>query len=142
MIQDLEIAQQLLEKNQATLVVVFQNDYKIFYDRGVKPLLLLLNNNCDYRNYCAADRVIGKAAAFLYVKLGLKEIYSELVSEEALKVFAKYKVNITYKEKTPLILNRKKDGYCPMETAVLQINNPEDAYLAIKQKLQELEKMK
>lgn len=136
--KDLEKAKKLMEQNRATLAIVCGDRQELSFDRGVKPLILLLSSNNDYAAFSASDRVIGKAAAFLYINLGIKNIYCELISEKALEVFKIYKVNIFYKELVPLIVNRDKTGYCPMESLVLNINDPKEVYEAIKNKIREM----
>ena len=137
---NLEKAKQLMKENNATLVVVLNDKTELFFDRGVKPLMMLLSRDVDYSDFSASDRVIGKAAALLYVNLGIKDIYCELISEKALKVFKENDVHISYKEVVPLILNRDKTGYCPMETLVLNIDDPKIALEAIKNKIKEMSK--
>ena len=138
--KDLERAKELMNKESATLAIVLNDYEELFFERGVKPLMMLLNRNNDYSKYSASDRVIGKAAAFLYVNLGIKNIYTDIISEKALDVFNSYGVNVFYQTKVPLISNRDKTGYCPMETLVLNIDDPKDAYEAIKNKIKEMNK--
>ncbi|MCH5172003.1 MAG: DUF1893 domain-containing protein [Erysipelotrichales bacterium] len=138
--KNLEKAKELMNKNNATLAIVLDDFEELFFDRGVKPLMILLNRNKDYSKFFASDRVIGKAAALLYINLGIKNIYTDLISEKALEVFNTYNVNIHYQTKVPLIMNRDKTGYCPMETLVLDIDDPKIAYEAIQNKIKEMSK--
>ena len=43
--------------------------------RGVRPLLDLLDSRENFVGYSAADKVVGKAAAFLYQLLGVEFVY-------------------------------------------------------------------
>ena len=52
-------------------------------ERGVKPLLGWIEENVDVRGYAAADQVVGRAAALLYARLGVTEVYSRVISEPA-----------------------------------------------------------
>ncbi|MCH5180778.1 MAG: DUF1893 domain-containing protein [Erysipelotrichales bacterium] len=138
--KDLEKSIQLMKEKNATLTLVLDNQEEVLFERGVKPLMMLLSRNIDYSKYSASDRVIGKAAALLYINLGIKNIYCELISEKALQVFKNHNINITYDKVVPLILNRDKTGYCPMESLVLTIDDPIEAYEAIKNKIKEMSK--
>ena len=60
------------------------------------------------------------------------------MSEKALGVFEKYGVEIFYTAVVPAIKNRTGDGFCPMETAVSEIDSPEEALGAVRAKLKEL----
>ena len=55
----------------------------------------------------------------------------------AYEVFKKHNIEIYYDYMVEAIINRNKTGYCPMETAVIGIDTPEEALRAIKKKLHE-----
>lgn len=137
---ELKHIKELMQENNATLVISFNNQEEVFFERGVKPLLLLLGREKDYSKHFASDKVIGKAAALLYINLGIKNIYCELISEKALDVFKKYGVNVYFDNVVPLIQNRDKTGYCPMESLVLNIDDPKIALNAIKNKIEQMSK--
>lgn len=106
--------------------------------RGVKPLFDLLDKNTDLSGFSAADKVVGKAAAFLYVLLNIKEVYADVISTHALVVFEQHKIPVKYNTLTDKIKNRAGTGFCPMETAVLDENEPEKALKKIREKAKEL----
>ena len=137
---NLKKAIMLLDKTGSTCV--FCSDDAILTDkrRGVRPLLDLLEHNVDVSQYAVADKVIGKAAAFLYCLLNIKNIYTRVISQPALEVFQSNGVEIIYDQLVPAIQNRTKDGFCPMESAVLAINSPEEALVAIQATLAALSK--
>ncbi len=93
--------------------------------------------NC--RGMFAADKVVGRAAAFLYVLLEVREVYALVMSECAEEVLLRFGVAYSFEERVPAIRNRAGDGFCPMEQAVLEIDEPNDALLAIKKRLAELQ---
>jgi predicted transcriptional regulator len=49
-------------------------------------------------------------------------------------------VDYTYGELVEKILNRTKDGFCPMESAVLDVNEPNEAYCKIKETLSKIKR--
>lgn len=91
--------------------------------RGVKPLLDLLEQNLA--GFCAADKVVGKAAALLYRLIGISEIHAGVISEPAIQVLQRGGIAVFYDRKVPAIRNRTDTGFCPMETAVWNIDQPE-----------------
>jgi len=103
---------------------VFCGNGEILTDdrRGVKPLLDLLEK--DLSDFSAADKVVGKAAALLYRLLGIAEIYASVISEPAITVLESGGISIYYDSKVPAIRNRTDTGFCPMETAVWNIDDP------------------
>ena len=137
----LETAKALLT-GETTCVLI--RDEEIFSStaRGVAPLLQWLDKGKDFHGFSCADKVVGKAAAFLYVLLGVKEVYANVVSESAEKVFLQYNVPLFYQTKVPAIRNRTNTGFCPMEQSVLSIDDPLEAKIAIENTLQALRTQK
>ena len=101
--------------------------------RGVAPLLDWLQGGEDCQGGVAADKVVGKAAAYLYVLLGVASVHAKTISRAAEKVFQRFNLPYTYKERVEAIRNRTGDGFCPMERAVWEIEDPQEAYQAILQ---------
>ena len=106
--------------------------------RGVKPLIQFLERETVQPGFSAADKVVGKAAAFLYVLLEVKELYATVISAPALELLKSYGINVSYETVVEMIRNRSDTGYCPMEQATLNLSEPEEALHAIKETLQKL----
>ena len=137
---DLEKAKELLLTEGYTCVICRRNEVYTDRQRGVKPLTDLLDYGVRLDGFSAADKVIGKATALLYVLLGVKEIYTPVISSAALDILRKNGIGIQFDLEVEAIKNRAGDGFCPMETLVKNINAPHIAYPAIKKKLSELSK--
>lgn len=118
-----------------TCVLVSDEDTVTTRERGVLPLVKWIDEGRRFDGYSAADKVVGKAAALLYVTLGVKIIWAGVISKPAARVFEAHGVEYWYDTLTDAIINRKGDGFCPMETAVRDIDSPEEAFAAIKNKL-------
>ena len=106
--------------------------------RSVAPLIELCENGSSYVGYSAADKIVGKAAALLYVYMGIKAVYADVLSVAAENVLRDNGIAYEYGEKVYYIINRKGDGPCPMEHAVANISSPQEALEAVKQKLKSL----
>lgn len=106
--------------------------------RGVKPLLGWLEDGTDLSGALAADKVVGKAAAFLYVLLKVHFVYAAVISKPALEVFARYGIEVEYGRLVDAIENRTKTGFCPMEQAVWDVDEPEGVPELLKQALAKL----
>jgi hypothetical protein len=100
--------------------------------------LELWESGKSYAGYSAADKVVGKAAAFLYCLLGIRALYAGILSQPALEVLEKAGIPAQYDTLVPAIRNRAGDGFCPMETAVREITDPAHAPEAIQKALQRL----
>ena len=108
--------------------------------RGIAPMMGFIADGTDLTDYSVADTVVGKAAALLFVKSGIKEVFAKTLSESAKKVLEENGVPYTYETLTEKIINRAGTDICPMEKAVLNTDDPEQAYTLIKLALGALNK--
>lgn len=106
--------------------------------RGIRPLVEFLSSGLSLQDFSAADRVVGKAAAFLYVLIGIRSLYAQVISTPALEVLERFSIPVEYGHLVPAIRNRTGDGFCPMETAVWDIDDPTAAHEAVLLALQKL----
>lgn len=107
-------------------------------ERGVKPLLDFLESDVDFSGFSAADKTVGNAAAYLYVILGVKDVYANVMSESAEKTLSENGIVNQCEIITEHIRNRAGTGFCPMEEAVKNAKAPEDALILIKARLNKL----
>ena len=124
--KDLCRARQMLEEGGYTCVLCCGEQTHTSTARGVRPLLELLGSG-SWAQFSAADKVVGKATAFLYVLLQIRAVYTPVISEAALEVLSRHGMAVQYGLSVPAILNRRKSGFCPMETAVSGIDDPAEA---------------
>lgn len=132
--KETEKAKELLKSSNLSLVVI--NGEKVITSdkRGVTPILELLESGDNsLLNAVAADKVIGGAAAFLFIKGGVLEVYGKTLSEKAVKVFEQANIPFSYGTLVPYIINRKGDGLCPLEKLCLDVQTPDEAYNKIKE---------
>ena len=135
----LEQAKSLLITSASTIAVVSNGEVFTSHERGVKPLLHLLSEKKGFlKGASVADKVIGKAAALLMVLGEIKEVHTLVISEPAIKVFEKYNIPCFYDKKVERIVNRTGDGLCPMETLCLDVDEPQEAFTKIKEKVQKM----
>ncbi len=135
---DLERAKVLLNEGNYTCVLCLDEMTFTSVANGIKPLNWWLRDGCRFEGFSAADRVIGRAAAFLYVLLGVKKVYADVLSDSALPVLDRFGIEWSYGVKVKNIMNRTGDDLCPMEKIALNYDEPEDAYAALKEKIAEL----
>ena len=128
----------LLETGEYTCVLCDGDRCITTQQRGVKPLVQWLRTSQVRPGFFAADKVVGKATAFLYCLLGAKAVYGNVMSRSAKAVMEAENIHVQYTMLTEYIENRTKNGICPFEEAVLEINDPENALLAIYRKMDEL----
>lgn len=110
-----------------------------FSGRGVAPALRALDEGA-IEGALVADKVVGAAAAFIFVAGGASEVFALLISERALQILKSHNISCTFSHKTDRILNHKKDGFCPMESAVEGVDDPAEAVVRIRKRLAEMQK--
>ena len=110
-----------------TLIVRKDGAERTYTRRGVIDLFELLTNEPEAL-YMASitDKAIGKAAAALMVLGGVKEAATPRISAPALKLFRTAGIKVDYDEEVPLILNRDKSDFCPMEKRCMVSDNPQE----------------
>ena len=128
----------LLKSENYTVVLKKSDNCLTSSLRGVRPLLDLLDNHGTLRGFCVADKVVGRAAAYIYSLLDITELYALTISDGACEVLEKYGITYFYEKRVPLIRNRTDTDSCPMEKATAKADNPEDAVRLIREALAEL----
>lgn len=138
MYPDLENCKAVLHKGGYTCVVKQGENLYTATARGIRPLMAFLETD-SLRGAVLADKVIGKAAAFLLEKGGVKAIYADVISTPAADVLDHAGIPYYFSKKSPYIQNRAGDGVCPMESAVLEIQNADEAFWTLQETLQQMQ---
>lgn len=137
---ELEAARKMLLDNKAACVLM--KDSKIIMvenGRGVSPLLVIYDKcKGDMKDTVVVDKVIGRATAAIAICGKVKHVHAEVMSQEAVNFLKEYNITASYTLLVPRILNRTRDGLCPMEATVLKITDPHKAVEAVRAKQIEL----
>ncbi len=139
---DIIKAKEILDKENATCVFCRDESVIISHKRGVNPLIELIESGENYSRFSVADKVVGNGAAFLYVILNIREIFAKVISDAACDTFNKYGISYMYENRVKSIQNRTNTGICPMEQAVMNAKTPDEAFMFIKKKIEELKSVK
>lgn len=131
---DLEKAINLL-KDPNTCILIKDDECYIDQQRGIRPMLDFINQGIDLKGFSVADKIVGKAVSMLFVYAGIKHVYAEVISSAAIEVLEKYHISYQYKIKTNIIINRQGNDICPMEKAVSLIDDINQAYLVLQEKI-------
>lgn len=106
--------------------------------RGVGPLIRWLDEKTDLNGFCAADKVVGKAAAALYVLLGVAAVYAPVMSGMAVQMLEEHGIEVRYDQCVRAVRNSTDTGPCPMEEAVRYLESPREALAAIRERRKQL----
>ena len=101
-----------------------------------------ISDGTELRGFSVADLVVGKAAALLFVKSGIANVFAKVISESGKKILDKYRIYCEYEILTDKIVNRAGTDICPMEKAVSNIENPDEAYEALQHRIQAMREQK
>ncbi len=109
--------------------------------RGIAPMMNFIDSEENLTGYSVADLVVGKAAALLFVKCGIKKVFAKTLSEKGKRILEMYGVDYEYETLAENIINRMGTDICPMEKAVSNTDNPENAYPILKNELKRIAAM-
>ncbi len=106
--------------------------------RGVAPMVDRLQSGADLHGYSAADKVVGRAAAMLFIVAGVVAVYAETMSLAAEELLHRHGIATSCGERTDRIQNRDRTDICPMEKAVADTEDVTEGVARIYAKLKEL----
>lgn len=128
---DLEKAKEVLKNDKCTCVLTLGSVMFKSKEKGVQPLLDWMNSGNNYMGYMIADKVVGRAAAFIDIAMGIREVYAETLSEGAKELLEKNHIEVFADNIVPQIMNSDKSDICPLEKAVEGIENAAEALMPI-----------
>lgn len=130
----IEVAKNELSIHNYSCVIVHQDRVIMTsFAGGVKPLIQYYETkSANFSNAVLADKVIGRAAAFLVVLCGITSVYAEVMSIGAKEILEEYNIYYEYNHLVPFIANRNRDGRCPMEVLSEGVEQPIEMYNRIK----------
>ncbi len=130
-------AQQMIRDGKAECVLIpEEGEIIVQRGRGVTPLLWMYDTHpAEMEGGTICDKVIGRATAAIAICGKVRHVHSELMSDDAVEFLEAYGITTSATKRVPRILNRKMDGLCPMEQAVEQITDPEEAVAQLRETL-------
>ena len=129
-ISDIDMAREDVEKRGFALSVV-RDGKRILQSK--RPGISALVTAIDYDRFClrgasAADRILGKAAAMLFVYSRVSRIFASLASRDASATLQEFGVPFESVKNVREILNRDQTSACPFESLVRDVKTPEEAF--------------
>ncbi len=123
-----------INKNKASVLLI-KNGVIVSSAKGpgVKPLLDMLDyRGNDLRGAWVVDKVAGRAAAALCIAGGAVRVHASVMSDGAAELLKAHNIRVSCDERVKEIINRKKDGLCPMEKATEKLSRPDEMVKAIR----------
>jgi hypothetical protein len=136
----LQLARALIEGRAFSIAFVRDGKTLATGERsGVADLLAIAEKHGrDLAGAAVADRVVGRAAALVFLFLGVYSVYAQRISDAGLAALEAGSIPVEYGEQVPAILNRAQDGPCPFETRAATIRDPSLAPQALAEVLQSM----
>jgi len=122
---------EFLESNQT--LRVYKDDRLIFSSQKERllPLLEYMDTCVPYEHDVTIfDRVVGNAAALLFMLVNCKEVFSPLASDIAVATLDTRGIRYHFMDTVPCIQNQRRDDLCPMEKLSIG-KEPEEFYQAL-----------
>lgn len=113
--------------HEENLTCVIADENEIIYKsdaKGITPMLEMLEmyQNEGAKPLYQSDRILGKAAAIISLHCGVKEIYSDVVSQSAMEIAERHGITVSYGALVEMILDRSRQKEGPFETALHDID--------------------
>lgn len=119
----------LRESGAACALVRPGESPRLLEGSGIAPLVHALRGRQDaFAGAAAADKIVGLAAAYLFVFGGAAAIHGEVMSAAADRWLTAQGIPHSAGEVVENIINRRGDGICPMEERALKVGTPEEAW--------------
>lgn len=138
---EIEKARKLIQDGEAQCVLI-KNDTICCQERGhgVSPLLVMYDGHKEaMAGATLVDKVIGRAAAAIAICGKVKHVHGELMSEDAVEFLNNQGITTSYTILVHRILNRNRDGLCPLEQSVEGIEDAANALSALRKRVESLQ---
>ena len=104
---------------------------------GVMPTLQLLDAE-RLAGATVCDKVVGRAAAAIFIVGRVKSVWAEVMSEEAAALLSAHGVSCSAAETVKEILNKDRSARCPLEIASDGKDDPEEIVRAVREKTERM----
>ncbi len=134
---NIDLAKMTLLENNHSIVVVKEDKVVYKSDKnGLLPIIDIYDSDKSILNGAAvADKVIGRAAALILIKANISELYTELISENAISILDDTNIKYQYNKKVKEIRNRDNTDMCPMEKLSLSTDDADQLIAKVKEKI-------
>lgn len=96
-------------------------------EMGIKALRRIYKENREIlHGATVTDIIIGKGAACFLIAGGIKHLNAGVISRAGLDMLQKAGIPVCPKQIVPMIINRKKDGQCPIENLLRETFEAEE----------------
>lgn len=133
---NIEEMKSLLNKDDIVCVVCKDDQVLTSNLKGIRPWIKWLRENPELlEGAVVVDKVVGKAAAMLMIVSKIKTLYTPVISENALQYLSSQNLDFSYDRTVAYIKNNEKNGLCPMEQTVIDVDDAHQGYQLLLEKI-------
>ena len=134
---DLNIAREVLSTNDYSVVVIkYGKVWKQKKGEGVRPMLEAIEEMGEaIHDSVIGDKILGKASALLCRYAKASGVYSPQGTKTAIALLIMGGVPCQIDKMIPFIQNKDGSDICPFEKMLKDINEPDEAYKVLKEKI-------
>ncbi len=119
-------------------LMIYRDDELIFESDlgGIRPHLKAIDELGEgLHGTLMVDKILGRAAAFLVIYSKAAEAITNIVSSPGREVLEAHNIKFSFQEEVPHIKMENGVIFCPFERMVQGIDDPEEAYQAMVEKM-------
>lgn len=132
-----------LHEGSHTLIVAKGGEVRRFSGRGVADIHNLLHTAPEFLDGATiVDKIIGKGVAAIMILAKPEQVYTDVMSENALALFTQYDIKVSYEVLTAHIIRRDGNGWCPVEQLCRDESTPEGCLAKIDEFIKQQKKYK
>lgn len=132
---NIDKAKEIFAQSECSFVLVNNDNIITNNDKGLKPIVDLIDSGEDYSEYAICDKITGRAAAFLYVLLGIENVHAKKMAKLAIQILDRAEIEYSYDELIETVLDENMDEIDPVELSVLRSGSAVQAIEDIKKAL-------
>ena len=118
---DLEKAKEIFYSGNYSFVLVKNEDIISSSQKGIMQIVELIESGKDFTDYSLCDRIAGRAAAFLYILLGVKEVHSVKMTKLATNILDRAEIKFSADEYIEKVLPYVQTDFLFEEIANLKL---------------------
>ena len=104
--------------------------------KGLSPLIKIVEKRSnEIKNSVVGDMILGKASAMICAHAGVKAVYSPKATKQAIAILITKNIPVQVDKIVPYIKNSEGNDICPFEKILEDVNQIEEAYKILKEKI-------
>lgn len=129
---DIQKAKELFYSENYTLVACKDGKTECFAEGGIKTLVKLVESGKNYSTYSFCDKIVGRAAAFLFVLMEAKEVHAKIMGRLAIQILDRAQIKYSSDQFVDFIKDSSGKELNEFEKAVVRSGSPKVALQDIK----------